>query len=110
MSIEQRLDFPDYPAVEQERDAEKAKRKSFTDVFVIKLNGKIGGVIPRQHHNWIFTSDAGVELRTFYKDVKEDLEALGLKPRFHCVQNFGISEEFSRADFILKELKNVRDR
>ena len=34
---ELRLDFPDYPAAEQEKDAERAARRKETEIYVMKL-------------------------------------------------------------------------
>ena len=36
---ELRLDFSDYPAAEQEKDAERAARRKETEIYVMKVNG-----------------------------------------------------------------------
>lgn len=88
--IQQRFPFPDYPAKEQERDARRAERLKSTEVYVMRVNGDWGAVMPRKRHNVIFNADKGVDLAEFVQNVRDDLVELGIKPRFHCVQNFGI--------------------
>lgn len=90
-----RLNFSDYSAKEQERDAEKVIRKQSTDIYVMRVNGDWGAVLPRKRHNVIFNADKGVELVEFVQNVKEELLELGIKPRFHCVKNFGIESKIS---------------
>ena len=41
---ELRLDFPDYPAAEQEKDAERAARRKETEIYVMKVNGAWGRI------------------------------------------------------------------
>ena len=60
------------------------------EIYIMRVNGDWGAVWPRKRHNIIFNADKGVELTEFVTNVKADLEKLGLKPRFHCVNNFGI--------------------
>ena len=39
MVKQMRIDFPDYPAAEQEKDAERAKRLSEREIYVMKVGG-----------------------------------------------------------------------
>ena len=92
-----RLDFSDYSAKEQERDAMRFRSKHTRpkDIYVMRVNGEWGAVLPRPKHNVIFNADYGVELVEFITNVKADLQAIGLNPRFHCVQNFGIESKIA---------------
>lgn len=110
---EQRLDFSDYSAKEQERDVfnNLSRKERPKDVYVMRVNGDWGAILPRRKHNVIFNADKGVELVEFITDVKNDLNELGIKPRFHCVQNFGIESKIAehQNDFIkIKEYYNQR--
>ena len=112
---EQRLDFSDYSAKEQEQDAfgnlSKSARPS--DIYVMRVNGDWGAVLPRKRHNVIFNADKGVELIEFVQNVKADLADLGLNVRFHCVQNFGIESKIAehQSDFAkLAKMKQFNER
>lgn len=84
------------------------------EIYVMCVNGDWGAVWPRKRHNIIFNADKGVELTEFVTNVKADLEELGLKPRFHCVNNFGIEckiAENQNVDFAkLKAIKEFNER
>lgn len=114
MTQQLRIDFPDYPAQEQERDAKASKTFLSQEIYVMRVNGDWGAVWPRKRHNIIFNADKGVELTEFVTNVKADLEELGLKPHFHCVQNFGIEckiAEHQNVDFAkLKAMKEFNER
>ena len=104
-----RLDFSDYPAHEQELDAQRhianiAKR----EVYVMRVNGEWGAVLPKRRYNVIFNADAGVELVEFVSKVKADLEELGIKPHFHCVHNFGIESKIAEHQQFIRRLNNGR--
>jgi len=90
-----RIDFPDYPPQEQERDARRADRLKTSEVYIMRVNGDWGAVMPRPRHNVIFNADKGVDLIEFVENVRDDLLDLGIKPRFHCVQNFGIESKIA---------------
>ena len=92
---ELRLDFSDYSSVEQEKDEFFKKKKETTDVYVMRVNGEWGAVMPRKRHNVIFSADTGVEITEFIENVKEELLKFGIKPRFRCVQNFGIESKIA---------------
>lgn len=93
---EQRLNFDDYSTDEQERDANKKERAKYLNAYVMRVNGEWGAILPHKRHNIIITADKGVELADFVKEVKAEFEELGLKIRFHCVQNFGIENEIAK--------------
>lgn len=106
-----RLDFSDYSTQQQEDDANSflVKQRRPSDIYVMRVNGDWGAVMPREKHNVIFNADKGVELIEFVQNVKADLQDLGINPRFHCVQNFGIESkiaEHQRDKMIIKEWKN----
>lgn len=107
---EQRIDFSDYTAEQQEADAARNNKEKPSlpfEVYVMKVNGEWSGVMPRAKHNIIFSPDNGVDLKEFVEDVQEDLAKLGIKPRFRCVNNFGIAKEILKAKMIEK-LKNIK--
>lgn len=104
MIEEQRIPFPDYTPEEQKRDATKANRKHYHDVYVMRVNGDWGAILPRKRHNVIFNADKGVELTEFVKDVKEELTRLGIKTKFHCVRNFGIESKIAEHQGIVNEV------
>lgn len=105
-----RIDFPDYTAEEQEADVEKntkEKPRLPFEVYVMRVNGEWSGVMPRAKHNIIFSPDSGVDIKEFVEDVQADLAQFGIKPKFRCVNNFGIAREVLKAK-MLEKLKNVK--
>lgn len=86
-----------------------SERLKFTDIYVMRVNGDWGAVLPRQRHNVIFNADKGVDLVEFITNVKADLAELGINPRFHCVQNFGIESKIAEVQKILFRGKDGRD-
>lgn len=104
---EQRLDFSDYSAQEQERDAFGSMKSARPkDIYVMRVNGDWGAILPRQRYNFIFNADKGVELTEFITSVKADLQELGLNVRFHCVQNFGIESKIAEHQHLILRGKN----
>lgn len=115
MTKQLRIDFPDYPAKEQERDVfnNLSRKERPKDVYIMRVNGDWGAILPRRKHNVIFNADKGVELAEFITDVKNDLNELGINPRFHCVQNYGIESKIAehQNDFAkLKAMKEFNER
>ena len=108
-----RLNFSDYSADEQEVDAmrNRAKAEQYfkREVYVMRVNGEWGAVLPKRRYNVIFNADAGVELVEFVQKVKADLEELGIKPHFHCVQNFGVENKIAEQQQFIRRLNNGRD-
>ena len=105
---EQWLNFSDYSAKQQEADAKayQSKMTRPTDIYVMRVNGDWGAVMPRQRHNVIFNADKGVELVEFVNNVKADLQDLGLNVRFHCVQNMGIESKIAEHQHLILRGKN----
>lgn len=114
MTKQLRIDFPDYSAEQQEQDAKARKMYMSQEIYVMRVNGNWGAVWPRKRHNIIFNADKGVELTDFVTNVKADLEELGLKPHFHCVQNFGIeckiAEHQNSNSAKIKAIKEFNER
>ena len=110
---EQRHDFSDYSAKEQEMDAQRYKTQKEQyfkrEIYVMRVNGEWGAVMPKRRYNVIFNADAGVELVEFVQKVKADLEELGIKPHFHCVQNFGVESKIAEQQQFIRRLNNGRD-
>ena len=107
---EGRLDFSDYSVQEQERDAFGSMKSARPkDIYVVRVNGDWGAILPRKRHNVIFNADKGVDLVEFIQNVKEDLAELGLSVRFHCVQNFGIESKIAEHQHLILRGKNGRD-
>jgi len=100
MAKQLRIDFPDYSAQQQEIDATRAERRQTKDIYVMRVNGDWGAVMPRPRHNVIFNADKGVDLIEFVENVRDDLVDLGIKPRFHCVQNFGIESKIAEHQIV----------
>lgn len=100
MAKQLRIDFPDYSAQQQEIDATRAERRQTKDIYVMRVNGDWGAVMPRPRHNVIFNADKGVDLIEFVENVRDDLLDLGIKPRFHCVQNFGIESKIAEHQIV----------
>ena len=100
MAKQLRIDFPDYSAQQQEIDATRAERRQTKDIYVMRVNGDWGAVMPRPRHNVIFNADKGVDLIEFVENVRDDLVELGIKPRFHCVQNFGIESKIAEHQIV----------
>lgn len=108
-----RLNFSDYSAKEQKQDEQRhisgIGNKAKREVYVMRVNGEWGAVLPKKRYNVIFNADAGVELVEFVSKVKADLEELGIKPHFHCVQNFGIESKIAEHQQLIRRLNNDRD-
>lgn len=110
---EQRFNFSDYSAKEQEQDAQRYKTQKEQylkrEVYVMRVNGEWGAVLPKRRYNVIFNADAGVDLVEFVQKVKADLEELGIRPHFHCVKNFGVENKIAEQQQFIRRLNNGRD-
>ena len=108
---EQYLNFADYSDKQQEQDhiANISKKARPSEIYVMRVNGDWGAVLPRKRHNVIFNADKGVELAEFIDNVKADLQELGIKARFHCVQNFGIESKIAENQHDFDKLKAMKD-
>lgn len=105
---ELRFDFPDYPAAEQEKDAARAARLKQSEIYVMKVGGAWGGYMPRPKCSITFNAKRGIELAEFIQDLKQELDEMGIKPRFRCVENQGVAEHIKQQQFILKGNNNGR--
>lgn len=115
MTKQLRIDFPDYSAKEQERDVfnNLSRKERPKDVYIMRVNGDWGAILPRKRYNIIFNGNKGVELLEFVTNIKQDLEDLGIKTRFRCVQNYGIESKIAehQDDFAkLKAMKEFNER
>lgn len=105
---ELRLDFPDYPAAEQEKDVERSARLKQSDIYVMRVNGVWGGYMPRPKCSMTFNAQRGVELAEFIHTLNEELREMNIKPRFRCVENQGVAEHIKQHQFIMKGQNNGR--
>jgi hypothetical protein len=88
-----RIDFPDYTASNQERDAQRHEEKQQKDVYVVKVRGTYGVYIQTDRRSLSSHSEQGESFIDFVTSVKEFCEdTLKIKPKFHCVLNKGIEE------------------
>lgn len=95
-----RIDFPDYPAKEQERDVKRFEKRQKKDVYIVKVRGTYGAYLPRESLPISVNSDNGDDLTSFYSKAKDFFEnELNINPKFHCVLNHGIEEH------ILKQIQ-----
>lgn len=69
MSKQLRIDFPDYPAKQQERDAERAERLEKTDVYVSRVDGVWNALVPREM-NYVIHGENGEDLPKFCERLK----------------------------------------
>lgn len=98
-----RIDFPDYTADNQERDAERHEERQKKDIYIVKVRGTYGAYLPRESLPISVNSDHGDNLTSFYGKAKDFFEnELHIKPRFHCVLNHGIEEH------ILKQVQTQK--
>lgn len=103
---EQRIDFPDYTADNQERDAEKHEKKQQKDVYIVKVRGAYGAYLPGESISISVNSDQGQKFIDFIQETKDFFEKeLKIKPRFHCVLNDGIQQHINQQLTIQKLVK-----
>lgn len=88
-----RIDFPDYSAENQERDAQRYEEKQKKDIYIVKVRGTYGAYLPRESLPISVNSDNGDDLTSFYGKAKDFFEnELHIKPKFHCIHNQGIED------------------
>ena len=97
--IEQRFDFPDYTAQNQERDAKRYEERQKKDVYIVKVKGNYGAYMPDGDDYISYGNHEAKDLTSFYKVAKPYFEKLGIKPKFHCIHNQGIE------DYILHQVQ-----
>lgn len=103
---ELRLDFPDYPADNQERDAQRHEEKQKKDVYIVKVRGTYGVYIPDKR-SLSSHSEQGESFKEFILSIHDLCEnKLKFKPKFHYVINRGIEEHILEQ----LEIKKLLDR
>lgn len=86
-----RIDFPDYTAKEQERDAQRYERRSKKDIYIMRVDGVWGAFMPRDKCSISLAGKQGQELASFILEAQDFfIDELNIKPNFHCVLNRGI--------------------
>lgn len=104
-----RIPFPDYPAEEQERDVERYERLKEREIYVMKVDGAWGGYMPRPKCSLTFNAERGIELGEFIGNLTAELRELNIKPRYRCIENYGVAEHIRQHQFIMKGQSNERD-
>lgn len=108
MMKELRIDFPDYSADSQERDAQRYERRSKKDIYIMRVDGVWGAFMPRDKCSISLAGKQGQELASFILEAQDFFtEELKIKPNFHCVLNRGI-EHHLRQHIIAHNL--LKDR
>lgn len=102
---ELRIDFPDYTAQNQERDAKRFEESKKKDIYLVKFNGVYGAYLPRQGGAVCYTGELGDDLTKFYEKAKSFYEELKISPKFHVVLNRGIEEHIQQQIVIQNLLK-----
>ena len=101
---ETRIDFPDYTAENQERDAERYKERQRKDVYIVKISGKYGAYFPTEDFG--MHSKDKEDFTSFIKRVEKfSVEKLEIKPKLHCVLNEGIQKHIQKQITVQKLIK-----
>ena len=101
-----RIDFPDYPAEEQERDVKRSEQKKLTDVYMTKADDVWHAIIIKKH-SIIISGKKDEDLMTFCMNIKEELQEMNIAPRFHYFNNRGIEEHLVQKQAILRKINEV---
>lgn len=103
---EQRIDFPDYTAENQERDAQRHLEKQKKDVYIVKTSGRYGAFIPTEEIPLSSNCESGEEFTHFIKRVDRFVRyRLKVIPKFHCIINKGIEDHIKQQMIIQNLLK-----
>jgi hypothetical protein len=94
-----RIDFPDYTAENQERDAQRNAEKQKKDVYIVKVKGNYGAYLVDGDDNISYNNFEAKNLKDFYTAAKMFYSKLKIEPKFHCILNQGIE------DFILQQIQ-----
>lgn len=89
-----RIDFPDYPAKEQERDASKLK---INEIYLSKVNGEWGAIMLRKYGTVVFNAGK-TPFAKFVKGIIEDYP----EHKLRCVRNYGIDEKIAQQQKVEK--------
>lgn len=106
MEKQLRIDFPDYTAENQERDAERYAEKQKKDVYIVKVRGTYGAYIPQESLP-VSLNNNGLEFKDFVLGVKDMCERLKINPRFRCILNKGV-EEYIQQQIVIQNLVKER--
>lgn len=96
---ELRIDFPDYTAENQERDARKFEERQKKDVYIVKIRGHYGAYMPDGNDFISYGNFDVKDLKEFYECSNRYFAKLKIKPKFHCIHNQGIE------DYILQQVQ-----
>lgn len=108
MEKQLRIDFPDYTAENQERDAQKYAEKQKKDVYIVKVKGTYGAFLPRKSLPLSVNSNHGQGFTEFVQETKDFFEnELNIKPRFRCILNKGI-EDYIQQNIVIQNLVKER--
>jgi predicted ABC-class ATPase len=91
-SVETRIDFPDYTAENQERDARRYLEKQKKDIYIVKVNGHYGAYMPDGDDFISYGNCKAKDLTEFYNVAHKYFKSLKINHRFHCVHNKGIED------------------
>jgi hypothetical protein len=98
-SKQQRIDFPDYTADNQERDAKRFEEWQKKDVYIVKIRGHYGAYMPDGNDFISYGNYEAKDLKEFYICAHAYFEKLKIIPKLHCVHNQGIE------DYILQQVQ-----
>lgn len=106
-AVEQRADFEDYPASEQERDYQRWLATQQKDVYVLRVSGIWNCFIADGKNPVSISGEFGQDLTDFIGEMKPKVIRLfKQKPKFHCIRNQGIEEYLRERVEINKLLDN----
>ena len=55
------------------------------DVYMMKIDGRWHGFMPRPRCSMIFSAEKGMDLTDFYAVLKEDFAEMKIDARFRCI-------------------------
>ena len=106
-AIEQRLDFEDYSASEQEKDYQRWLATKKKNVYVMRVSGVWNCFIVDGKNPISISGEFGQDLTDFISEMKLKVKKLfNLNPKFHCIINQGIEEYLRERVEISKLLDN----
>lgn len=101
------IDFPDYPAERQERELRKMERMQKTDVFISRVDG-VWNAFLQKKNDIVLRGKFQEPLIDFISDVNDDLLDMGIHPKYHCVENYGINERCKQAEEAQTEINRLK--
>lgn len=97
-----RIDFPDYSAEEQERDANRFKPN---EIYLSRVNGEWGAVMLRKYGAVVFNA-GNTPFIDFVQGIMEDYPDFKLR----CVKNFGINEKIAQYQGMIARMQKNQER